>query len=211
VATVTVDIEPLADILIESVTPDGVSNSICVDFTTGALISGLTLDSGLPNDGTYTFQWTLAGADIPGATGSTYTISDPAGFGDYGVKATTALGCVSTSGTFTVVQSGPAVIPAGTSGYTVSNAFAENQTIVVTVQGYGTYHYQLDNGPILDNGGIRERSTGHPHRDHLRYGGQRIGALRCDHNRQHPDNRLSEVLYAERRWLQRYVANYRVG
>jgi gliding motility-associated-like protein len=154
VAIITVDIEPLVDIAIESVTPDGISNSICVDFVTGALISGLTLDSGLPNDGTYTFQWTLGGADIAGATASTYTISDPAGFGDYGVRATTALGCVSTSPVFTVVQSGPAAIPAGTTGYTVSNYFADEQTITVTVQGYGTYHYQLDNGPILDNGGV---------------------------------------------------------
>jgi gliding motility-associated-like protein len=153
VAMVTVDIEPLADIAIGSV-PDGISNSICVDFITGALISGLTLDSGLPDDGTYTFQWTLGGADIAGATGSTYTITDPAGFGDYGVRATTALGCVSVSGTFNVVQSGPAAIPVGTSGYTVSNAFSQDQTIIVTVQGYGTYHYQLDNGPILDNGGV---------------------------------------------------------
>ncbi|CAM3450023.1 hypothetical protein FLLO111716_11320 [Flavobacterium longum] len=70
------------------------------------------------------------------------------------MRATTALGCVSVSDTFTVVQAGPASIAAGTSGYTVSNAFAQDQTIIVTVQGYGTYHYQLDDGPILDNGGV---------------------------------------------------------
>ena len=154
VATVGVSIEPLVDIDIASATSDGISNSICVDFTTGALISGLTLESGLADDGTYTFQWSLGGADIAGATGSTYTITDPSGFGDYAVRATTALGCVSVSDTFTVVQAGPASIAAGTSGYTVSNAFAQDQTIIVTVQGYGTYHYQLDDGPILDNGGI---------------------------------------------------------
>jgi gliding motility-associated-like protein len=77
--------------------------------------------------------------------------------GDYTVVATSTsvLGCVSQpSAVFTVVQAGPPV--AVGPGFTVSNAFADNQVITVTVQGYGVYHYQLDNGPILDNGGMFE-------------------------------------------------------
>jgi len=97
VAIVTVDIEPLVDIDIDSVTSDGISNSICVDATGTILISGLTLDSMLPDDGTYTFQWVRDNVDIAGATGSTYTVADPTHYGVYTVRATSALGCVSTS------------------------------------------------------------------------------------------------------------------
>jgi len=38
-------------------------------------------------------------------------------------------------------------LPVGSSGYTITNAFSENQTITVTVAGYGTYLYSLDDGP----------------------------------------------------------------
>src|SRR5690606_38651913 len=106
-----------------------------------------------PDDGTYAFEWTLGGQIM--GTGATYLVDSAGNYGIYTLTATTALGCVS-AGTFEVIQSGPAAIPAGTDGYVVSNAFSENQTIVVTVQGYGEYHYQLDNGPILDNGGVFE-------------------------------------------------------
>ena len=63
---------------------------------------------------------------------------------------------VTPSQVFTVVRSGPAVAAAGTIGYSVSDAFEGNQTITVTVEGYGagSYYYQLDNGPILNNGGV---------------------------------------------------------
>jgi gliding motility-associated-like protein len=52
---------------------------------------------------------------------------------------------------FDVIQSGPASIPVGTAGYTVTNAFEQNQTITVTVEGYGTYQYSLDDGPRQDS------------------------------------------------------------
>jgi gliding motility-associated-like protein len=178
-ATVGVTIEPLVDIHIRSVTPDGISNSICVDFLTGQLLSGLTLDSGLVNDGTYVFEWALGGTPIPGATASTYAITDPLGAGNYTVTATTALGCVSTSDTFTVIQSGPAAIPVGTQGYTVSGAFEQNQTVIITVQGYGQYHYQLDNGPILDNGGVFTNVPAGLHTVHI-YDMEGDGAVHCD-------------------------------
>ena len=42
-----------------------------------------------------------------------------------------------------------AVIPAGTTGYTVTSAFTSSQTITVTIEGYGApdYQYSLDDGP----------------------------------------------------------------
>ena len=185
IATIQFDVEPLVDIDIDSVTSDGISNSICVDATGTLLISGLTLDSGLPNDGTYTFQWFLGANPAPGlSTGATYTVAGAGDFGDYTVQATSALGCVSTSAPFTVVQAGPAEIPVGTTGYTVSNYFADEHTIVVTVIGSGTYHYQLDDGPILDNGGVftnvpRTNDDGLPHTVTI-YDVEGDGADHCD-------------------------------
>jgi gliding motility-associated-like protein len=48
-----------------------------------------------------------------------------------------------------VIQSGQAVIPAGTIGYTVTSAFSSLQTITVNIEGYGApdYQYSLDDGP----------------------------------------------------------------
>jgi gliding motility-associated-like protein len=61
-----------------------------------------------------------------------------------------------------VLQSGQAVtLPVGSQGYTVTNAFSENQIITVTVTGYGTYEYSLDDGPrqesnVFENVGLGE-------------------------------------------------------
>ena len=161
IRTVSLVVEPLAEPVITSSTG---SNTICVQWITGTatdpLVSGLTLDSGItaPN---YSFQWSLDGTPIPGAIFATHTITTDAP-GDYSVVATSVnppmLGCVSNqSAIFTVVKSGPAAA-IGT-GYEYITAFEDIQNIIVTVQGYGTYHYQLDNGPILDNGGIFENVT----------------------------------------------------
>ena len=184
VAVIQFDVEPLVDIDIDSMTSDGISNSICV-AADGTLISGLVLDSGIADDGTYTFQWFLGAAPAPGfSTGATYMVSGSNDFGDYTVQATSALGCVSTSTPFTVVQAGPAEIATGTTGYTVSNYFADEHTIVVTVIGNGTYHYQLNDGPILDNGGVftnvpRTNADGLPHTITV-YDVEGDGADHCD-------------------------------
>jgi gliding motility-associated-like protein len=150
-ATVGVTIEPLKDIIISSTTG---GNTLCVEWTTDVILNQLTLSSNLPNDGSYTFQWALNGAAIAGATGATYNVplDSP---GDYSLIATSILGCVSTTTqAFTTVQSGPAV-PTGT-GYIVSNYFSDDQSVTITVEGEGAgfYQYQMDDGPILDNGGV---------------------------------------------------------
>ena len=167
IKTVSIVVEPLAEPVITSSTG---SNTICVQWITGTatdpLLSGLTLDSGI-TDPNYTFEWKIStdgGAtfnNIPGAIFATHII-DTVAPGDYTVVATSVnppmLGCVSElSNVFTVIQSGPAA-PIGT-GYEYITAFEDIQNIIVTVNGYGTYHYQLDNGPILDNGGVFNNVT----------------------------------------------------
>ena len=135
------------------------SDTICVEWGTNTLLSGLTLNSGISNPN-YTFEWSLNGSIIPFATNATYDITTVAP-GNYTVVATSLnppmLGCTSAiSNTFTVIQSGPpqAVNPA----YTVNNAFEENQTITINVVGFGIYEYSLDDGPFQSSN-VFEYST----------------------------------------------------
>jgi gliding motility-associated-like protein len=130
--------------------------TICVDFITDQVVRPLTLNSGVTNPSNYTFQW-FEGASttpIPGATGPSYTVDTPSPTGatrDYTVTVTSnsPLACQTTSLPFSVIQSGQAVIPVGTDGYTVTSAFSSLQTITVTIEGYGApdYQYSLDDGP----------------------------------------------------------------
>jgi gliding motility-associated-like protein len=132
-------------------TPNSI-NTICVDFTSGVVVRPLTLDSGITNPSDYTFEWFEDTTPIPGATGPTYTVdtaSPTDATREYTVKATSVspLGCATTSPVFQVIQSGQAAIPAGTVGYTITNAFTNSQIITVIIEGYGTYEYSLDDGP----------------------------------------------------------------
>jgi valyl-tRNA synthetase len=80
--------------------------------------------------------------------------------GVYSLVATEiATGCSSEIVSATVIQSAPAVVT-----FTVSNAFAENQTITVTTNAYqgSQYVYQLDQGPIQESGVFENVSPG-PH------------------------------------------------
>jgi gliding motility-associated-like protein len=65
------------------------------------------------------------------------------------VTSASAQACQTTSLPFSVIQSGQAVVPAGTIGYTVTSAFSSLQTITVNIEGYGApdYQYSLDDGP----------------------------------------------------------------
>lgn len=128
-------------------------NTICVDFNTNAVVRDLTLDSGISNTADYTFEWFETGdpTHVIG-TGPTYLINTMALGGstrDYRVHVTSnsTLACTTTSATFSVIQSGQATIPAGTTGYEVTNAFSASQIITVLIEGYGTYEYSLDDGP----------------------------------------------------------------
>ncbi|QBZ98926.1 T9SS type B sorting domain-containing protein [Flavobacterium sangjuense] len=134
--------------------------TICVDFITNQVVRPLTLNSGVVNPNNYTYEWfeDASTTPIPGATGPTYTVDTPAVAGatrEYTVRVTSAspLACQTTSASFPVVQSGQAVIAAGTVGYTVTGAFSSSQIITVTVEGYGApdYQYSLDDGPRQDS------------------------------------------------------------
>jgi gliding motility-associated-like protein len=149
-----ITVEPLPKPVISSP-----SDTICVDYATNVLLSGLTLDSGITN-ANHTFAWSLGGTVIPGATGSTYTINNVAP-GNYTVVATStsSLACVSdVSNTFTVIQSGPAI--ASSPPFTVSNAFNDNQVITVNVVGFGVYEYSLDDGPYQSSNVFEHASLG---------------------------------------------------
>ena len=152
--SLSITVEPLAEPIISSP-----RDTICVDFATNALLSGLTLDSGITSPN-YTFVWSLGGAVIPGATNSTYTITTVAP-GDYTVVATStsSLACVSNvSNTFTVIQSGPAQF--SEPPYTISNEFDDNQIITVNVVGFGVYEYSLDDGPFQSSNIFQYASLG---------------------------------------------------
>ncbi|MDI1273332.1 hypothetical protein, partial [Polaromonas sp.] len=149
--TIIINVERYPNPIIN--TPNGVT-TICVDYVTNAVVRDLTLDAGIANPANYTFEWFENGSTtaIPGATSSTYTVDTPEATGatrsyTVHVTSTSALGCDTTSASFDVIQSGQAVIPTGTTGYVVSNAFSDSQIITVTVEGYGTYEYSLDDGP----------------------------------------------------------------
>ena len=130
--------------------------TICVDFNSKQVVRSLTLNSGITNPANYTFQWFegISPTPIPGATGPSYTVDTASPTGatrDYSVKVTSnsPLLCQTTSLPFSVIQSGQAVIPAGTDGYTATSAFSSLQTITVNIEGYGApdYQYSLDDGP----------------------------------------------------------------
>ncbi|MEK8181263.1 T9SS type B sorting domain-containing protein, partial [Flavobacterium buctense] len=147
--TIEIEIERYPNPIIT--TPNGVT-TICVDFTSGLVVRPLILNSNIPNPADYTFEWYEDTVLIPGATGPTYTVDTASATGatrNYTVRviSNSPLLCETTSAGFDVIQSGQASIPTGTIGYTVTNAFTNSQIITVTVEGWGTYEYSLDDGP----------------------------------------------------------------
>jgi gliding motility-associated-like protein len=150
--TIDITIERYPDPTV--VTQNGI-NTICVDYSDDSVIRDLLLEINNPVAGNYTYQWFENGTAIPGEINPTYLVNTAAvngGTRTYTVEMTSvAQGCSTMSDPFDVIQSGPASIPVGTAGYTVTNAFEQNQTITVTVEGYGTYQYSLDDGPRQDS------------------------------------------------------------
>lgn len=136
-------------------------NTICVDFETGEAQNQVTLISDLQGSN-YQYVWYLNGVEIAGATQATYTINT-ASPGNYTVSVTEILStanCTSEiSEPFEVIQSGQAVFIS----VTQTGAFNPNPTIVVNVNGFGDYWFQLDDGPILDNNGVFTNVSGGLH------------------------------------------------
>lgn len=127
-------------------------NTLCVDYETDVLQNDVILVSDLQS-ANYDYTWYLNGVEIVGANQATYTVNTVAP-GMYTVEVTeiqSVSGCTSNiSEPFEVIQSGQAVFVE----VIQSNAFNSPQTITVVVEGFGDYWFQLDNGEILDNGGV---------------------------------------------------------
>jgi len=122
-----------------SISSDDNDDTICVDFETGDVEKPVYLHADNTDPAVDTYQWQLNGVDIPGATAQDYTAVEE---GLYTVFATNADGCISDPiSAFEVFLSGPAS-PIGT-GYVISNAFGDNQTITVLAQGFGEYQYSI--------------------------------------------------------------------
>ncbi|SHF49623.1 gliding motility-associated C-terminal domain-containing protein [Flavobacterium fontis] len=115
---------------------------ICYNTSTNQLIQSYTLNSGL-SASTHTIRWYNEAGDQVG-TGAMYTVLAP---GVYSVIATNnATGCASEEVMVTVTPSEPAIVT-----YTVSEDFADSQTLTVNAQGSGEYEYQLNNGEFQDS------------------------------------------------------------
>jgi gliding motility-associated-like protein len=141
---VTVTVHPIP-------VPELSNGNICADPVTGAILNDFTLDSGL--DATHTFQWFLDSVLIPDASGNTYTATAP---GTYTVIATSAAGCVSPPATGVVST----VITATVVTLIGNVDFAEDAHITVTVNGNGTYEYQLDDGGFGSSNSFENLSSG---------------------------------------------------
>jgi len=131
----------VVDLLPEPVVSSLTGDTVCKDFETGA-VDGVELWSGVSGTG-FTYQWYLGGAAIATGTAEYYTALEA---GMYTVVVTSPEGCVSVASVaFEILLSGPAS-PVSGSGYVISNAFGDNQTLTVLVQGYGEYQYSIAPG-----------------------------------------------------------------
>jgi len=116
--------------------------SICIDQF-GTIISNGELNTGLPNNGTFSFYWTLDNAALS-TTGNVH-FADRAG--TYEVIVTNlATGC------FSIATAIVKVVPMATATATVAEDFGRNQTITINVTGgSGDFEYQLNHGLPQDS------------------------------------------------------------
>jgi gliding motility-associated-like protein len=151
-------IEELPEPVIVSVNGNSTS---CVDFNDPSIVySEVVLFSGIQSGAGHTYQWFKDGVAIPDATGDTYNAVDT---GTYTVIVTGpgTNFCESLpSAGFDVIMSGPASLIGD--GYVVGNAFADNQTITVLVEGFGDYQFSLnENGPWQNSNVFTNVSIGY--------------------------------------------------
>ena len=132
---ITVKVHPLPK-------PMLISGNICVSQASGTTVRSYILDSGLSN-ATHHFQWAHDGIVIPGATLNTY---EAILAGNYSVIATNIQSNCISAEVFATVS---AIYTANAMTAVGSDAFSENASIVVSVNGgTGPYLYQLANGPL---------------------------------------------------------------
>ncbi|QQY81302.1 T9SS type B sorting domain-containing protein [Tamlana sp. s12] len=159
-ATTTFDYE-VSPILKPVISSSSGSNTLCVDYSTGQLQNSITLMSDLQGSN-YAYTWYLDGVEISGANQEQYVV-DTAAPGLYTLTVTEiqlVANCTSEiSESFEIIQSGAAQLVS----VTQTGTFEANPSINVLVEGYGEYWFQLDDGPILDNGGVFTNVSGGTH------------------------------------------------
>ncbi|WP_157614161.1 T9SS type B sorting domain-containing protein [Pseudotamlana agarivorans] len=159
-ATTTFDYE-VSPILKPVISSSSGSNTLCVDYSTGQLQNSITLMSDLQGSN-YAYTWYLDGIEISGANQDQYVV-DTAAPGLYTLTVTEIqliANCTSEiSESFEIIQSGAAQLVS----VTQTGTFEANPSINVTVEGYGEYWFQLDDGHILDNGGVFTNVSGGTH------------------------------------------------
>ena len=133
---ITLRVNPLPELSLQ----DGF---ICINLSTGVAIAPYTIVADIDNPEQYTFEWTLDGTVLAGATQSTLSTTQA---GIYGVTAThIATGCSMLQPEFMLLQETSA---AEIDQILVDGAFTNNQTVTVIVQGIGDYEYQFNDGPF---------------------------------------------------------------
>ncbi|WP_353780267.1 T9SS type B sorting domain-containing protein, partial [Winogradskyella sp. 3972H.M.0a.05] len=141
-AEITLDVNPLPVFDLED------SYTLCVDTNGTEILDPLVLDTGL-SEALYSFQWSLNGVEIAGATGSSYA---PAQGGTYSVvvtdTSTSTVTMCSWEDSTEVSESAPPTIEI----VILSQAFSDPNVIEATATGIGEYEYSLDNGPWQDSG-----------------------------------------------------------
>jgi gliding motility-associated-like protein len=123
--------------------PKPTDGIICYNSKTDTLLNPYTIQSGL-NASDYTFEWLDENNNTVGNS-SNYVATLP---GIYHIKATSlATGCSSEAIPVLVSNSEPAIV-----SYSVSEDFADVQTITIVAQGVGgDYEYKLDEGEFQDS------------------------------------------------------------
>ncbi|RKE88079.1 T9SS type B sorting domain-containing protein, partial [Ichthyenterobacterium magnum] len=141
VAPLTLQVNPLPVFNLDD------SYILCVDTNGTEVLDVPVLDTGLSTP-TYTFEWSLNGAVIAGATEGSYTPSEG---GTYSVIVTDVSSssetmCESTDST-EVIESSPPTLEAAVT----TDAFSDVHIIEVTVlSGLGDYEFSLDGGSWQD-------------------------------------------------------------
>ncbi|WP_116788949.1 T9SS type B sorting domain-containing protein [Flavobacterium psychrotrophum] len=122
-----------------NITSEDNDDTLCVEYSSGNVNKPVYLHAGDTTAGN-TYQWYLNGTAVTtNGTSERYTATEE---GLYTVEVWNADSCISDAvAPFEVFLSGPAEII--NTGYVVSNAFGDNQTVTVLVQGYGDYQYSL--------------------------------------------------------------------
>ncbi|MFC6095145.1 T9SS type B sorting domain-containing protein [Flavobacterium qiangtangense] len=118
------------------------NKTICVDQN-GATISNAILNSQIPDNGNFSFVWTLNNNVLPNSTNQ----HEATEIGLYKVVVTNlATGCTASAISLVSANSN------ATATASIEQDFGDIQTITVNVTGgSGNFEYQLDNGPIQTN------------------------------------------------------------